>query len=72
MANLYKYYQNHRPRSNFNYSKPIQHNLYRGVNETIRRIKEKYQWQGMKKDVRTFIKTLNLRDKLYEAQIKDK
>lgn len=31
-------------------------NLHRGVNETIRRIKEKYNWTGLTKDVENFIK----------------
>lgn len=31
-------------------------NFHRGVNETIRRIKEKYNWTGLSKNVETFIK----------------
>lgn len=31
-------------------------NFHRGINETIRRIKQKYNWQGLSKDVENFIK----------------
>lgn len=32
-------------------------NLHRGINETIRRIKEKYNWPNLTKDVETYIKS---------------
>lgn len=32
-------------------------NLHRGINETIRRIKNKYNWTGLTKDVEKFIKS---------------
>ena len=31
-------------------------NLHRGINETMRRIKNKYNWQGISKDVENFVK----------------
>lgn len=31
-------------------------NLHRGINETIRRIKDKYNWKGLTKDVENYIK----------------
>lgn len=34
--------------------------LHRGINETIRRIKQKYTWQGLTKDVETFIKNCKI------------
>lgn len=35
-------------------------NLHRGINETIRRIKNKYNWQGLSKDVENFIKACEI------------
>ncbi|XP_050507921.1 uncharacterized protein LOC126885399 [Diabrotica virgifera virgifera] len=39
-------------------------NLHRGINETIRRIKEKYNWQGLTKDVENFIKNCEICQKV--------
>ncbi|XP_050518950.1 uncharacterized protein LOC126893053 [Diabrotica virgifera virgifera] len=39
-------------------------NLHRGINETIRRIKEKYNWQGITKDVENFIKNCEICQKV--------
>lgn len=35
-------------------------NLHRGINETIRRIKSKYNWNGLSKDVEKFIKNCEI------------
>lgn len=38
-------------------------NLHRGIYETIRKIKEKYKWPGLTKDVQTFIKHCKISEK---------
>lgn len=35
-------------------------NLHRGINETVRRIKDKYSWHGLTKDVEKFIKACEI------------
>lgn len=39
-------------------------NIHRGINETIRRIRQKYNWQGLTKDVEKFIKNCEICQKV--------
>ena len=39
-------------------------NLHRGINETCRRIREKYYWRGMNKDIEDFIKKCEICQKV--------
>lgn len=55
-----KYCQNSRARPNPNNFRQVsqrKNNLHRGINETIKRIKEKYNWPGLTKDVEKLIKS---------------
>lgn len=39
-------------------------NLHRGINETVKRIKEKYNWPGLTKDVEKFVKSCEICQKV--------
>lgn len=38
--------------------------MHRGLNETIRRVKDRYNWAGMNKDIENFIKKCNVCQKV--------